>query len=417
MRTGCMFFLLGILLLCRFRELPPGYFAYCLPLVVFLGYYFRRLRLCCYFFAGFLTALYHAAHLLTYELPDSVEGEDVTIEGSITSLPERNDRSWRFIFQCETLLDQYGTHHDFKAKIRLSWYNRQDPVNSGERWRLVVRLKRPSGFSNPGGFDYERWLFQQGIRATGYVKKHRQAELLEHASLSDLDSIRQKLRKKILLLLGNSEKAALLPALVVGDRSQVSPLTWQVLRDTGTNHLLAISGLHIGLIAAFAFLLCRWCWPFSTFIPAPVAAAVMSVIFAIIYAAMAGFAVPTQRALLMLCIFMLAKILDRQLDVSWGICLALLCILLIDPFSCLSAGFWLSFGAVSVIVYGMSSRTGVSGPWWRWGRVQFVVAIGLSPLLVICFNQVPLYGFVANTLAVPWVSFTTVPLVDSKPHL
>ena len=411
MRTGCMFFLLGVLLLCRLRELPPGYLVFFLPAVVLAGYLFPRLRLAAYFGAGLLVALFHATLSLSQELPSILEGRDLIVEGEIASLPASNARSWRFELLADSVSGLDGFSHDFRGKIRLNWFNRRQALAIGERWKLMVRLKRPSGFSNPGGFDYEGWLFHRGIRATGYVKAHAGNELLRKESGTTLGSLRQYLRDKLLALGKHSELGALLPALVTGDRSEVPSETWQVLRATGTSHLLAISGLHIGLVAGFGFFLCRWLWPFSRYMPAPTAATLASLVVAISYAAMAGFAVPTQRALLMLVIYSGAKLLGKQAEVSWIICLALLFVLLLDPFSSQSPGFWLSFGAVSVILFAMSSRVATSNPWWRWGRVQLVVATGLLPLLASLFNQVPLYGFLANTLAVPWISFTTVPLV------
>ncbi len=406
-----MFFLLGVLLLCRLRELPPGYIGFFLPLVVLTGYLSSRLRLASYLGAGLLVALVHATASLSNELPSVLEGQDLIIEGEIASLPVLHARSWRFELQVDTAKGVDAISHDFRGKVRLNWFDRRQVLRVGDRWKLMVRLKRPSGFSNPGGFDYEGWLFRRGIQATGYVKTDTGNELLRKQRGITLGTFRQDLRDKLLALGAHSELGALLPALVTGDRSQVSSETWQVLRATGTSHLLAISGLHIGLVAGFGFLLCRWCWPFSRYLPAPIAATLASLLVATGYAAMAGFAVPTQRALLMLVIYSGAKLMGKQAEVSWIICLALFFVLLLDPFSSQSAGFWLSFGAVSVILFAMSSRVATSGPWWRWGRVQLVVATGLLPLLVSWFNQVPLYGFIANTLAVPWVSFTTVPLV------
>jgi competence protein ComEC len=228
-------------------------------------------------------------------------------------------------------------------------------------------------------------------------------------------SLRQHLRDAINTALQDHPLRGIVQALAIGNRQQISPAQWDTLIRTGTSHLVAISGLHVGLVAGFAFFMARRGWRCSAraalLWPAHKAAAVVALFTASAYALLAGFSVPTQRALVMVAVVMLAVLLQRRTRVSSLLALALLAVLLLDPMAVLAAGFWLSFGAVAVIVYGMSGRSGESHRWWwRWGRAQWLVAVGLLPLLIGLFQQASLVAPLANLVAVPWVTLLSVPL-------
>jgi competence protein ComEC len=375
---------------------------------------------------GFFAASLVAQQMLAGALPVELEGEDMVVEGLVASLPEHQGRRLRFKFEPQTLQWQ-GEAQALPGKLLLSWYPRKGreipSVHVGERWRLQVRLKRPHGFSNPGGFDYEAWLFQQGIRAKGYVRyannsRHNTVTLNQRLAPAGhaywADQLRESLRSRLLTTLADHPLRGIVLALAIGDRQQISPAQWDVLRRTGTNHLVAISGLHVGLVAGFAFFLMRRLWRCSaravTRWPAAKAGAVAGLCASVVYAMLAGFSVPTQRALVMVTVVMLAIIVQRQTRASSLLALALLLVLLVDPLAVMAAGFWLSFGAVAVIVYGMSGRLAMRSVWWRWGRVQWLVAIGLFPTLLLFFQQSSIVAPLANLLAVPWVSAVTVPL-------
>ncbi|MCK5640480.1 MAG: DNA internalization-related competence protein ComEC/Rec2, partial [Gammaproteobacteria bacterium] len=193
-----------------------------------------------------------------------------------------------------------------------------------------------------------------------------------------------------------------------------TPRQWEVLIATGTNHLMAISGLHIGLVAGLVYLLVRWLWVFAgslaLTVPAPKAGAFAALLAAMVYAALAGFSIPTQRALVMIAVAMGAVLLQRHVLPRQGLALALLLVLLLDPLAVLAPGFWLSFAAVAVILYGMAGRLSPRGIWWRWGRVQWLVAIGLLPFMLLLFGRVAPLSPLANIIAVPWMGFLVVPL-------
>ena len=415
MRTGSILFLLGIILLIESPHLPPSILALLLPITIIPLLKSSRWRWPAWLLCGFLWALLRADVILSENMDEQIEGVPLTASGRVISLPVNRGTQIRFDFQVDSLTGAGGKRYGAPHKIRLNWYRNYPDLSPGESWRLAVKLKRPHGFMNPGGFDYEGFLFQQGIGATGYVLNRADNVRLSMASGFNIDRIRFLIRRKLEKVLPDQQLAPLVTALVIGDRSAVTPVQWRILTRTGTNHLLAISGLHIGLIAALTLILARWLWPVTLGVLFKInslrVAAVTAMTCALIYAALAGFSIPTQRALIMLAIVLLLGFVNRITHASNIICLTLLIILLIDPFSVMSSGFWLSFTAVNLILYGMTCRTGTTGFWWRWGRVQWLVGAGLAPLLISSYQQVPLLGIVANFIAVPWVSMLTIPLL------
>ncbi|MGH8630694.1 MAG: DNA internalization-related competence protein ComEC/Rec2, partial [Burkholderiales bacterium] len=231
----------------------------------------------------------------------------------------------------------------------------------------------------------------------------------------NIDLYRYLLRERLGKILGDRAGGTLIIALAMGDQGGISSDQWRVMTHTGTNHLLAISGLHIGFVAGLVFLLVRWIWPLlgaaADRIAAQRVAALAALASAAIYSALAGFSVPTQRTLIMIGTWSVVQMLDRRAGMSEVLALALLAVLIFDPFSVLAPGFWLSLAAVAAIAWGMGCRIGKTGVWWRWGRVQVVVSVGLLPLLVLWFQQVPLLSIPTNLIAVPWITLVTVPLV------
>ncbi|MFT5134380.1 MAG: competence protein ComEC [Gammaproteobacteria bacterium] len=415
MRTGCMFFLAGIVCLLHTPVLPPVYLVCLLPLCLFLGFRFPKVAWPMWFICGILWGVFRADVVLQTKLLPELENRHLTVEGVIVSLPDRLNGGRRFILDVHRLLDEKGIEQPHPGKLRLNWFGVKQALVPGDHWRLRVKLKQPHGFINPGGFDYEAWLFQQRIRATGYVSRKTGNLQIKDGSAYYLHRLRYLMAEKLKQVLNGRDSGSLIPALVLGDRSAIHADQWRVLTATGTSHLLAISGLHIGLVAGMVFFLTRWIWPLgrvtALLMPAPKMASLTAMLAAFAYAAMAGFSVPTQRALIMLLILFATMFISRKVVASSIISLALLIVLLIDPLAALSAGFWLSFAAISVIAFGMSARINNSGLWWRWGRVQYLVAVGLLPFLVLWFQQIPILSTGANLLVVPWVSFVTVPIV------
>lgn len=420
MRSGTIAFLVGILCLQIFSGLPSltwvGLLLLSIPAALLLP---APWRLAGWLLSGFLWSLWSAHHILQTSLPVDLEGQDVMLEGYIAGLPETGPRRVRFLFDVETL-ERNGDIQRWPARVRLNWYGTSLPLDLrvGDKWRFQVRLKQPRGFMNPGGFDYERWLFAQRIRATGYVRY--QAERLRQADNSwryAIDRGRQWLSRH--QAAGRSEanvgSLALIQALTVGDRRSIEQSTWHILRTTGTAHLLAISGMHIGLLAGLVYWLSLRLWRYLggrllLRLPAPRAAALAASLAALLYAALAGFSVPTQRALIMLLVAMLAVWRLRPLQPGRTLAWGLLLVLLLDPLAVLSAGFWLSFVAVGLILYAVTGQLGRQSRPVQWLRVQGWITLGLLPLMLLIFQQVSLVSPLANLLAIPLVSLLVVPL-------
>ena len=417
-----LLFLSGVIVCSRLPALPHAGFAAGLPLAAWLGWRYRACRYPSLVLGGFLWTLLNAHLLLQQQLLPRDEGKSLDALGVVVSLPETRGASVRFNFRIEEL-SQYG--HPVLSnpgKVRLSWYQGRQSLRPGEQWKLKLRLKRPYGYMNPGGFDYEAWLFQNRLRATGYVVDDKDNRRLRPAGRFNPDFLRFAQREKIREALPSDPLAALIPALAIGDRSALSNAQWEVLTATGTNHLIAISGLHIGLVAGLAYLLMLKTWgllqvlvpgrPGS--VPAVRVAALCAMSAALMYALLAGFSLPTQRALVMLWVYFGMKLYDRTAPSGEVLGLALFAVLAVDPFAPMAASFWLSFGAVAVIFFGISYRVHLHRQRLReWGRVQYIVTLGLTPALALYYQQLPVFSLFANLFAVPWVSFILIPLVFS----
>jgi competence protein ComEC len=492
--------------------------------------------------AGYDWAAYRAHDRLSRALPLALEGRDVRITGRVEGLPVRSDDGVRFLFRVDQFLSPVPKGEDrarfnatFAALLRLSWSTGRTwksaaaPVHvpevaPGQRLTLTVRLKRPHANANFGGPDFEAWMLQRGIRATGYVRAasavleppgkpqaeqnaepndetqakrqgetqaetqaatqaetqaatqaETQAETWLHPSrpywqdaIFDLrqgaERYRAKIAGRIDAVLPQAAHGGVVKALSIGDQGAIAKADWERFARTGTNHLVAISGLHVGLVAGFAAWLggglwrstARTRWPLPLWIPAPRVAASCGLIAAALFVALAGFGIPAQRAFWMLAAVFLTMISGRSAAPSSLWCTALFLVVAVDPWSPTSAGFWLSFGAVGAILYALNGHgKAVQAPddeaspqathaahlpqkplkglarqpasrWVRtlraaWVpvrpalagavRAQFAVTIALIPATLGWFGQVPLLGPLANAFAIPWVSFLVVPAV------
>ncbi len=409
-------FLAGILSLTIFRELPGNGLYLALLLILAFGFTNRRntfgkiCRVPVMFVFGMCWAQYHASSYLQHVLSEKLAGDDIVITGRIDDIPLTSETVQRFIVEIEDFnADNYSAA--LPQRLKLSWYY-GEPVRAGDTWQFKVRLKPPHGFMNPGGFDYEAWLFQNGIHATGYVRKSQLNQKLHSSAYFDAAATRQDIAESLTSMLDDSVFAGFVTALAVGDRSAIAAPQWDVLINTGTNHLMAISGLHIGLAAAFGYWLCRRMYPGRLMLLFPVQHAAMlgAVMVALIYAMLAGFAIPTQRALLMLiCVAgaSLCRRTSRPMDV---LSIALLLVLVWDPVSILAAGFWFSFVAVAVIFHVLTVPAAQSR-WLKWIWLQLVIALALFPMSLFLFQQTSLVSPIANLVMVPYVSLLVVPLI------
>ncbi|MEH6504281.1 MAG: DNA internalization-related competence protein ComEC/Rec2 [Cycloclasticus sp.] len=405
-----VFFSAGILSIQLLNILPEV--SHLIMTTVFSIVVFNWSRGLSFFLLGFVWAAAYATSTENAQLTKTVEGKEVLIQGQIIELPNKELRSTQFLFSVERVLTPLNKQV-FPNKIRLSWYAKARDLKAGERWQFLVKLKRPHGLANPHGFDYERWLFQQKIGATGYIRESSHNKRIDKASPWSVGYWRESLKNYLENSLPNSAHIGVIKALVLGDRSDISARQWDVFRQTGTSHLIAISGLHIGLISALVFGFVRWFAlrfaPFSR--RATQYALAASFLAAALYAALAGFSVPTQRALIMLSVVLAGVYWQRYYKPFHVISAALLAVLIYDPLAPMSAGFWLSFAAVAVILYGLVGRFGRPNFIRQLIQIQCFVAIGLMPVVLYFFQQVSLVSPLANILAVPWVSFVIVPLL------
>ena len=377
--------------------------------------------------AGFCWAAVVAHMVLAHELPRELEGRDLVLVGTVDSLPYQFEQGVRFNFAVERVL---GEPSLVPPRIALAWYAGQGAppgeVRPGERWRLTVRLQRPHGNANPYGFDYEVWLLEQGLRATGYVRSDGDAMRLDTfvpTPANLVERCRALLRDRIRQALPGKEYAGVIVALVVGDQRAIAQSDWQVFNRTGVSHLIAISGLHITMVAGLFALAASALWRRSFFtnaqlpllIPAQKVAALAGVSVALLYVLLAGYGIPAQRTLYMLAVVAAAAWLGRMSSVSHVLCLALGVVVLLDPWAVLAPGFWLSFGAVGIILFATVGRTTGGETRLRAAlrlavHTQYVVTLGLVPLTLLLFAQVSVVSPLANAIAIPLVSFVVTPL-------
>ncbi|PCJ33180.1 MAG: DNA internalization-related competence protein ComEC/Rec2 [Gammaproteobacteria bacterium] len=403
-----MSFMAGCVLFFQLSHIPHDNWLWAtIPALLLLLH--QHTRIIAFILLGCLWALLQTSLFLKHSLPSELEGKDIVISGVIIDLPQHSTNKVRFKFK----LDPHN-NHSLPKTIRLNWYySKQDPVQAGERWQLTVRLKRPNGMSNPGSFDYEGWLFQQQIAATGYVKQSQYNQRLSSPPPYAINSLRQSIVSRLESHLSESSQLGLIQGLTTGFRDNISTAQWQVLRSTGTSHLLAISGLHIGLAAAIGFFLFKTLWSMRAknllLLPAVEFAVIGGFLVALFYAGLAGFSIPTQRALLMLATVMIAVLIRRPIAPSVILASSLLIILLVDPFAVLSAGFWLSFSAVGLILFVSLNR--LPSPRWQWLKIHGLIALGLSPLLLLFFQQTSIISPLANLVAIPFISLIIVPIL------
>ena len=407
-------FVAGVVVLQWCAVLPPLW-AYTVVPLALCSLFWRSARLPAFFILGFFWTALFARNALDPELAPALEGKTVLVEGRVLERPRQiTPRQQRFTFYIERL-DAGQGWSTFRGKARLSIYNPDFKVAQGERWQLAVRLKRPHGFSNPGGFDFEQWLFLQGIRTTGYVRQDKvRNRLLSVNRVSVIDRFRSRLMSVYEGMPAASPSVTIIRALTIGDRSALSASQWEVLRATGTSHLVAVSGLHVSLVAGLMFWLTRVMWVRCGYLveryPASKVAAVAAVFAALAYALLAGFGIPVRRALIMVSIFMLSIMSDQGASFSRAIALAVVTILLLDPLAVLSPGWWLSFWAVTVIAYCSSGRHGPRVFVQKWVYMHIVLAISMAPLLLVFFQQASVIAPLANVLAVPYVGMVVVPV-------
>ena len=417
MTLALLSFGLGILLLQVQPQLPSAGWLCIFPLALLISILKPRASIPMAVAIGFCWALGMAHLRMADRLAPALEGKDITVTGVISSLPSVSERGVRFELEPEQ------ADARLPEKILLSWY-RSAPeedeaaplaasVHPGERWRLTVRLRRPHGSFNPHGFDYEAWLLERGIGATGYVRPKTQPMLVGHRTgfLDFIEKIREKTRDRFKAVLGETPASGILAALAVGDQRSISAEEWRLFNRTGVTHLMSISGLHVTLVSGLFAWLAAALWRRSArlllLLPARKAAALAAIAGALGYTLIAGFAVPAQRTFWMVTVVALALWSGRIAAPARTLALALAVVLAFDPWAVLSPGFWLSFGAVALIFWVADPDKGTVR---QALRVQWAITIGLAPAALFLFAQMSVVGPLANAVAIPVVSAIITPL-------
>jgi competence protein ComEC len=375
-------------------------------------------------------------------LDPALEGRDLAVTGIVAAMPQVSEAGIRFRFDVESA-EADGEPQRVPPQLSLGWYAGPLPTEAelleierapaelhpGERWRFTLRLKAPHGAVNPHGFDYELWLWEQGLQATGWVRAGPRDPPPQRLAVTwrhPVERARQQVRDAILRQVEDRATAGVLAALVTGDQNAIERPDWDVFRATGVAHLMSISGLHITMFAWAAALAVGAAWRRSARLclawPAQHAALLGGAALAAGYALFSGWGVPAQRTVWMVATVALLRLAGRRWPWPAVWLLAAAVVVTIDPWSLLQAGFWLSFVAVGVLFATDPGRRAIdseASPGWRAAvvrsaangvREQWVVTLALTPLTLLLFGQASLVGLVANAIAIPWVTLVVTPL-------
>jgi competence protein ComEC len=402
--------LAGVSVVQAFPAVPPPGFAAALLVAAGSAWWRQRRgpgRLVGAFVLGLAWACLAGAWAMSQRLPAALAGVEVEVQGRVLGLPRREEDSQRFDFRIES-----GAPPALLGRrVRVGWYGQGAPeVEAGSRWQLRLRCRRPRGVLDPGGGDSEKAALLQGVAALASGREPRHARLL--ANGEGIDALRARLSRRIAAALPEGE-ARFVQALALGDTRALSETDWEILRATGLTHQIAISGFHVGMVAGagalLALALFRVVPAWGRRLPAVQASAHAALLVAGAYTAMAGFALPTVRTLLMIAVVCAARLSRRASGAPDGLALALVAIVLADPLSVLAPGFWLSFAGVAWVGWCLPAR-GQSGVLRGFLQAQAVATLALLPLGAWFFGQASLPGPLANLVGVPVISLGVVPL-------
>ena len=403
--------LLGSLSAFYGNELPDRFWSAIAPLLLLLccycpGHRFLLLAAAAYLWSS---ALFH--HHLDHRLINSYDHQLTSVSGVVADLPEV--QTGRIRLYLENLeIDRYPGATP--RLLRLSWHQNEIIPRAGERWRFQVKLRQPRGMLNPGGFDYEAWQFARGIDAAGYIRASPSNLRLEAASPVGIAYWRSHLAFAVDDHCSDCRHAGLIKALLLGFRGDITLADRNLLQSSGTAHLLAISGLHVGMVALVMFALGRYCWRprfYYCGLNRLQMAAVMAILAASVYAALAGFSLPTVRALVMLIVMTLALLLGNRINLLQSLALAVAVILSLDPRSVGSASFWLSTCALLVIAFVQFRLPRRMRGWQQLLLLQCGFSLLFAPLGLLIFEQFNPAGLPANVVAIPVISFIVLPAV------
>lgn len=363
------------------------------------------------FLLGCLFGFFYAATWATVRLNDALpthwQQRNIEVIGVVATMPMKYEKGVRFEFDVEQVITPDAivpTHISLNSYHAQAWqqpskadfkqYDQVSPFEAGQRWRMFVRLKRPHTTINPHGYDFEAWALANNVRAMGSVRKKLGFTQLDHFVWRPayiIEFCRSRVATRITSALAHTPYGGVIRALVVGDGSQINPKDWEIYLITGINHLMSISGLHITMLAGLAFSVTALLWrrfpSLVSIIATRKAATISGVLAASLYACLAGLSVPTQRTLFMLMTFGVALFFNKQVNILRVLLIAVLVVLLLDPWAVIAPGYWLSFSAVGIIAYATLYRLSLEHWLVEAVRTQWAVTIGLLPFLIAMFGQ------------------------------
>jgi competence protein ComEC len=346
-------------------------------------------------------------------LPSQYDNQDINAVIKVLTAPEkRRGRTFYYRFdaelQTQILCDKQCAALAKLGRLRLNWYAGQPP-SVGERIEVSLRLRRPHGFSSPGAFDYGRWLFVSGYSATGYIKKVKQLLPSNSNPSFSFALARERILRAWADTLQAYPQQGIMRALLFADRGDISSAQWTLFQKTGTSHLMAISGMHIGIVFAWGVMLGKALGIVVAGRRGLLLASGCGFLVAFIYAAMAGFSLPTQRALWMLAMALLAYLLRRNISWWQSYFAAMLAVLVFDPLAPQRAGFILSFAAVGTLLWSYQGRQKVNS--LSLFSAQGIVFVGLLPALALSGFGLSVLAMPVNLLAIPLLTFVLLPLL------
>ena len=402
-KTTAISFLIGVVVFQFNQELPPTQIFVVLPIALVLFIIYPRLRPALIAVLGFYWAYIFALMLLHPRLDETLDNQLISISGNVMQITRQHHAYQQIIFE----VDHSSSLQRLPNKVQLAWYHGDSVLNLHSHCQLVVRLKHFYRYANPGVFDYEKMMFVRGIRARGTIK---------HARCTVADNtfnLRTHLIERFAVQYQQLESFGLIQALTYGERKYLSAQQWEIFRLTGTAHLMAISGLHVSVISMFSFFLIRQLVTQSArlcnIFPAHHYAALGTILIAFFYAYLAGYSLPTQRALVMVLTVLVATLLHKPSMSLNGFAVALLCILILSPVAVLTVGFWYSFMSVLFIFIALklfSQGNKVK----KFLLIQIYLSAALLPLSLLIFKQGALISPLANLIAIPFVSIIILPL-------
>jgi competence protein ComEC len=297
--------------------------------------------------------------------------------------------------------------------ILLTWSNPPE-ITPGETWEINCKLRRVHNFSSYNSFDAEAFYIRQNIYLRGTVKQAK--KIADSPKFSQIIAkIRLKLKTELENIVNNQDTSSILTALLVGDKSNIQQDLWDKLNASGTTHLVVVSGLHIGLIIVLGLLLAK-ILAFSRILPLrkitrPLISSIISLLLAIVYSVIAGFSIPIQRALIMSSVVLLPPFLGIKIKKVTQLLLAITIVHLIDPLCSLSQSFWLSFVAVSCLMFSTHAVNSRHSQLIKYIQPQIVIFCIMAPILAYTGKSLSLIAPVVNLIAIPLIGFLVVPLL------